>query len=114
VGLSFSAVALELLEEGLRMRRVPGIVFTDGSTGRRPSVAGTGIDVWEIIASWKAVGESMADLRDEYAWLDEFQIRAALTYYGTYTEEIDDRLACEEHWSPERIREKYPFLARPR
>jgi uncharacterized protein (DUF433 family) len=105
---------LEILEEGVQMRRVPGILFTDGPTGRRPTVAGTGLDVWEIIASWKTVGKNLHELRKEYAWLDEFQIRAALTYYETYPEEIDRRLAREERCNSERIREDYPFLARRR
>jgi uncharacterized protein (DUF433 family) len=109
-GESFSAVASEVLKEGIRMRRVPGIAFTDGPSGRRPTVAGTGLDVWEIIASWKTVGETMDGLLEEYDWLNEFQLRSALAYYRMYPEEIDARLAREERWTPDRIRDEYPFL----
>jgi uncharacterized protein (DUF433 family) len=109
-GESFSAVASEVLKEGVRMRRVPGIAFTDGPSGRRATVAGTGLDVWEIIASWKAVGETMDALLEEYDWLNEFQLRSALAYYRMYPDEIDARLAREERWTPESIREEYPFL----
>lgn len=35
-----SYIASTLIEEGLRQRRCPGIVFTDGPTGRRATVAG--------------------------------------------------------------------------
>lgn len=49
-GTSFSAAVVELLRESVRMRRVPGIVFADGPSGRRAVVAGTGLDVWEIVA----------------------------------------------------------------
>ena len=109
-GESFSAVASEVLKEGVRMRRVPGIAFTDGPSGRRPTVAGTGLDVWEIIASWKTVGETVDALLEEYDWLNEFQIRSALAYYRMYPDEIDARLAREERWTPDRIRDEYPFL----
>ena len=109
-GESFSAVASEVLREGVRMRRVPGIAFTDGPSGRRPTVAGTGLDVWEIIASWKTVGETMDALLEEYDWLNEFQLRSALAYYRMYPEEIDARLAREERWTAESIGEEYPFL----
>jgi len=37
------------------MRRIPGISFVDSITGPRPAVAGTGLDVWEVIATWKVV-----------------------------------------------------------
>ena len=32
---SWSAIAAELLDEAIRMRRAPGIVFADGPAGRR-------------------------------------------------------------------------------
>jgi len=50
-GRDFSAAAIELLNEALKMRRCPGILFADGPTGRRARVAGTGLDVWEVIAT---------------------------------------------------------------
>ena len=56
-GKSWSAMTTELLDEGIRMRRAPGIVFADGATGRRAVVAGTGLDVWEVIATWHVGGK---------------------------------------------------------
>ena len=38
----FSAAAIALLTEALKMRRCPGIDFADGPTGRRARIAGTG------------------------------------------------------------------------
>ena len=38
----WSSGVIDLLTEALRMRRVPGIAFTDTVTGRRPVLAGTG------------------------------------------------------------------------
>jgi len=107
----WSAGIVDLLAEAVRMRRVPGIVFVDSRTGRRPVVAGAGLDVWEVIATWKAVGEDHAGLRQAYDWLNEPQLRAALNYYALYTAEIDKRLSIEETWTPERLHRELPFAA---
>jgi uncharacterized protein (DUF433 family) len=112
-GKSWSAMTTELLEEGIRMRRIPGIAFADGPTGRRAIVAGTGLDVWEVIATWKAAAGSDTVLWQSYPWLTESQLRAALAYYELYPEEIDARLELEAQWTPERVRREFPFL-RPR
>ena len=40
----------KLHSEAVKMRRAPGIVFADGPSGRRAVVAGSGLDVWEIMA----------------------------------------------------------------
>ena len=93
------------------MRRVPGVIFVDSSTGRRPAVAGTGLDVWEVIATWKALGQDEAKLREAYDWLTPAQLGAALAYYGRYPEEIDERIALEERWTPEEVRRASPFVA---
>jgi hypothetical protein len=49
-GCDFSAMTKDLLMEAVKMRRCPGIIFADGVTGRRARIAGTGLEVWEIIA----------------------------------------------------------------
>ena len=58
-GKEFSAVAKELLDEGIKMYRCPGIVFNEGIGGRRARIAGAGIEVWEIIAIYKNTGEKL-------------------------------------------------------
>ena len=93
------------------MRRAPGIVFADGPSGRRAVVAGSGLDVWEVVRAWKEAGEDLAALREEFAWLAEPQLRAALAYYELYPQEIDARLAREDAWSPESLRREHPALA---
>jgi uncharacterized protein (DUF433 family) len=110
---TWSALAIELLEEALRMRRVPGVVFADGPAGRRAVVAGTGLDVWEIVATRRASGEDFDQLRQNYGWLTEPQLRAALAYYELYPHEIDARLEREAQWTPERVARDLAF-ARPR
>ena len=76
-------------------------------------MAGTGLDVWEIIATWKESVESFQTLRQNYPWLSEIQLRAALGYYQIYPSEIDTRLEREERWTPESVRRELPF-SRPR
>ncbi|HEX8673805.1 MAG TPA: DUF433 domain-containing protein [Longimicrobium sp.] len=110
-GQSFTSTTSEMLFEAVRMRRVPGVVFTDGPAGRRATIAGTGLDVWEVIATWKDVGEQWTALRESYEWLTDFQLRSAVAYYKIYPQEIDARLAVEERWTPERMESELPFLA---
>src|SRR5579872_1517124 len=54
-GRAPASLAARLIDEGLRMRAVPGIVFVETSTGRHASLLGTGLQVWE-----------MCDLLDSY------------------------------------------------
>ena len=106
----FSAAAIELLTEAIKMRRCPGIVFADGPTGRRARIAGTGLDVWEVIATYRSVGRKVARLRQAYPWLSEPQLRAALGYYAAYPDEIDRRIALNERWTEERLLAQHPSL----
>lgn len=112
-GETFSEVAISLLREAVRMRRVPGIVFMDGPVGRRASIAGTGLDVWEVIATFKSVGEDRERLAASYGWLSDRQLSAALAYYDLYPQEIDERIEEEESWTSERVYAEFPYL-RPR
>jgi uncharacterized protein (DUF433 family) len=111
-GKEFSAVANELLEEAVRMKRCPGIIFTEGTTGRRARIAGTGIEVWEVIATYKGVTEDFARLRQAYHWLTEQQLRAAVGYYMVYKEEIDRLIKQNEGLTKEHMHKRYPFLIR--
>lgn len=86
----------ELLEEIHRMRRVPGIIFADDTGGRVPRIAGTGLEVWEIISTYQAVDRSWDQLRTAFEWLSQEQLRAAIAYYETYPDEIEARLIEEE------------------
>jgi uncharacterized protein (DUF433 family) len=110
-GTTFSAAAVSLLREAIRMRRVPGIHFVEGVGGtRRAAVAGTGLEVWEVVRTYnKEVGEDYGELRKSYPWLSEPQLRAALSYYELYPDEIEARLELEESWTPERLKREMPF-----
>ena len=106
----FSAVANELLAEAVKMRRCPGILFADGPSGRRPRIAGSGLDVWEVIATYNSLDRDFDRLRAAYHWLTEPQLRAALGYYAAYPEEVDRQIALNQAWTKERLAERHPSL----
>jgi uncharacterized protein (DUF433 family) len=109
-GKSWSAITNELLEEAIRMRRAPGVSFMDGPAGRRAVIAGTGLDIWEIIATWRDVDGNFEALKENFDWLEDSQLRAALAYYELYPSEVDARIKREEELTPERVWEEFPFL----
>ena len=111
-GQAFSSITNDLLAEAIKMRRCPGIVFTDGVTGRKARVAGTGLEVWEIIATYIGVKQNVKRLQKAYHWLTEQQLRAAIGYYTVYREEIDQLIKQNESWSKDTIIENYPHLNR--
>jgi hypothetical protein len=94
--VSNSALAEELVDEGLRSRRHPLVIFRDGPTGRRAALAG-GPDVWEVIGGVVG-GDVAADVRIERAvqqfGLPRHQVSAALDYYASFTTEIDNEIAA--------------------
>ena len=111
-GRDFSSVAKDLLAEAIKMRRCPGIVFVDGVSGRRARIAGTGIEVWEVITTYKSVNEDLSRLQKAYHWLTEQQLRAAIGYYTAYRSEIDQLVKQNESWSREMVAKRFPFLSR--
>jgi uncharacterized protein (DUF433 family) len=108
-GRSFSSVANEMLAEAVKMRRVPGIVFADGTDARVVRVAGSGLEVFEIVGAYRTMDEDWERLREAYHWLSEHQLRAALAYAEAYPEEIEERLRVEARWTPETMWATYPF-----
>lgn len=92
---------------------VQGVEIRNGPAGPRAVVSGTGLDVWEIIATWQEVGENFEQLQEAYHWLLAEQLESALEYYEHNREEIEARLAREAEWTPEAVWERYPYT-RPR
>jgi len=112
-GQDFSNVTKDLLQEAIKMRRCPGILFVEGTSGRRARVAGTGIEVWEVIATYKGLKEDFKRLQKAYHWLSREQLKAALGYYMIYPQEIDRLIERNEQWNDEKVRERYPFMRSP-
>jgi hypothetical protein len=106
-GVSATALLGAILDEGLKTRRFPGIVYRDGPTGRRAAIVG-GPDVWEIIRSLKQTtgkdDRRVRTLADELG-LSPTQIRLAVDFYGANPAEVDGRIADDE-LSAEQLRER--------
>lgn len=109
-GKDFSTMTKELLEEAVKMHRCPGIVFSEGVSGKKARVAGTGLEVWEVIANFKSVAENFERLKTAYHWLTDLQLRAALGYYRAYPDEIDELIGQNESWTTDSIRKRHPIL----
>jgi len=83
------SLARRLLEEGVRRESHPGITFRAGAAGRRASLEGRRIDVWQIMETlWASDGDvdaaaSSLDLRPE-------EVRTALAYFADYPAEVED------------------------
>lgn len=113
-GRDFSSTTKDLLMEAIKMRRCPGIVFANGVSGRRARIAGSGLEVWEVISNYRNVNKDFQRLRRTYHWLTEQQLSAAIGYYVSYCDEIDRLIERNESWSKEEVVKKYPFLSRER
>ncbi len=111
-GRDFSGIARDLLIEAVKLRRCPGVTFADGPTGRRARIAGTGIDIWEFIATFKSLGENYDQLKQTYHWLSDQQIRSALSYYALYPDEIDEKITRNEDLTQRQIVKRFPFLSK--
>ena len=109
-GQDFSNVTKDLLEEAIKMRRCPGILFAEGTSGRRARVAGAGIEVWEVIATYKSVKEDFKRMQKAYHWLSAEQLKAALGYYKIYPQEIGRLIEQNEQWNDEKVQDRYPFM----
>jgi hypothetical protein len=110
---SVTALAATLLDEGLKTRRFPGVIYRDGPAGRRAGLVG-GPDVWEVVrdvrnASGKGERRLQAVARD--ADLSPSQVRLAVDFYTAYPDEIDDRLGADET-AAERVREQIEIRER--
>ena len=102
-GRSTSDLAEELIDEGLRLRRHPLVIFRDGPAGRRAALTG-GPDIWEVINGLVHGDVPVADRVDRAA--AEFGLRrqlveAALAYYGEFTSEVDGWIAANNNAADE-------------
>ncbi|HTZ41066.1 MAG TPA: hypothetical protein VMB77_12965 [Syntrophales bacterium] len=110
-GEDFSATAKNLLEEAIKMRRCPGIIFASGVSGRRARLAGTGIEVWEIIAQYLSLNRDQKRLQQAFHWLTPGQLKAALGYHAAYPDEIDALIVRNEQWTEGTLKKRHPTLS---
>jgi uncharacterized protein (DUF433 family) len=71
------------------------VQFVDGPTGRRAALVGTGLDVWEVIATVRDNANDL-DKCASYLGVPLGIVQAAVAYYGEYREEIDEEIALNE------------------
>jgi len=93
-GVPPRTLAQRMLEEGLRMAEHPEIRFTTGPAGRRATLRGCGLDVWEVVQILKANRNDVVEVA-AYLEVPQHWIEAGVAYYGAYPEEIDERLELE-------------------
>jgi hypothetical protein len=94
VGSNRNTVAERFLEEALRLVEHPGIVFRDGPAGRRPGLAASGLDVWEVV---ETVADNAGSVEDaaEYLEIAPRLVGIAMRYYAAYPDEIDAWIAAD-------------------
>lgn len=93
-GLPPPQLVASLLEEGLKTREFPGIVYKDGTAGRRASLA-AGPDVWQVIRALEEVSGDESDPVETVsieADLHPRQISLAKGFYEAYPDEIEAML----------------------
>lgn len=95
VGLAERTLAQRYVEEGLRHDAHPLIQFLDGPSGRRASLVGRGLDVWEVIATVRDNDGSVPQAA-EYLQVPTGLVEAAVAYYGGYRDEIDAEIERNE------------------
>jgi hypothetical protein len=94
-GLPERTLAQRYVDEGLRRDAHPLIQFLDGPSGRRASLLGHGLDVWEVIATVRDNNGAIAEAAG-YLRVPVGLVEAAVTYYGEYRDEIDREIELNE------------------
>jgi uncharacterized protein (DUF433 family) len=88
-------LAQRYVEEGLRRDAHPLIQFVEGPSGRRASLVGRGLDVWEVVATVRDNEGSVSETA-EYLQIPAGLVEAAVAYYGEYRDEIDGEIELNE------------------
>lgn len=97
-GSTVTALVSGLLDEGLKTRRFPGIVYRAGPAGRRAGLVG-GPDVWELVRAVKTAaggGERRLHQVADELGLPLSQVARAIDFYVAYPEEVDERIAADD------------------
>ena len=87
-------LAQRMIDEGLRMAAHREIRFTNGPTGRRATLCGCGLDVWQVIDVVRANGDDPAKAADHLS-IPLHWVEACIAYYGAYADEIDEWIELE-------------------
>lgn len=99
-------LAETILEEGVRMRRHPGIVFVDRGGGRAAVLAGyPRLSVWQVVLTTRA-SRSLASAA-RYLNVDPSVVQRALAYAADYADDVEAAIRANEE-AFERAKRLYP------
>lgn len=96
-GTSATALVTTLIDEGLKTRNFPGIVYRNGPAGRRAALI-AGPDVWEIVRAIRfASGRGDQRLRRvaEESGVPIQQVRLVVDFYSAYPDDVDERIEAD-------------------
>ena len=96
--MSVTSLVSSLLDEGLKSRRFPGVVYRPGPTGRRAALVG-GPDVWEVIRDLQRVpgrGMERVECLTRELGISVSLVTLATDFYCAFPEEIDARIEADE------------------
>ena len=97
-GVSLTALVTTLVDEGLKTRRFPGVVYRDGPTGRRAGLVG-GPDIWEVVRDLRhAPGRGMKRVEHlaQEIGLTVERVQLATDFYAEYPDEVDALIEADE------------------
>ena len=103
VGTSSTQLVSSLLDEGLKTRRFPGVVYRNGALGRRAALVG-GPDVWEVVRDLAAApGRGMDRVENLAAetGLTTASVLLAADFYASFPEEVDALIEADERAAEE-------------
>ena len=103
IGTSITQLVSSLLDEGLKTRRFPGVVYRSGPLGRRAALVG-GPDVWEVARDLAAApGRGMDRVENVVAetGLTTTSVLLAADFYASFPEEIDALIEADERAAEE-------------
>lgn len=88
-------LAQELVEEGLRVRRHPGITFVDRAAGRRASLTRRPrLSVAQVVQTVRASADLMEAA--DYLDLSVTDLERVLDYYAEFADEIDAEIERQQ------------------
>ncbi len=88
-GVPRNALTERYIAEGVKSDEHPEIAFRDGALGRRAILAGTRLDVWQVIETVRSSGNSIEEAAG-YLGLPPARVQAAVSYYAVYRDEVDE------------------------
>jgi uncharacterized protein (DUF433 family) len=83
-----NSLGARYIDEGLRMDEHPLIRFRGGAGGRRTALAGSRLDVWQVVETLRTSHGSVEEAA-AYLSIPETWVRACARYYAAHSGEVD-------------------------